>query len=203
MLFDHWFPFSLKTSPFWAACLVLFFLSHAQFKAICKVSQIGPPFSLKTSPFWAACLVLFFLSHAQFKAICKVSQTGDQTISGLKKCSHVCNRVIRKVRKAQHQSPEFGHTEGEMKKKPPKKYINIRGGMKLRKPSILVVNWGSSCLSFFMSASNAATCIFTASNCTTTSCINCWVSAFHSELHHFIMRFNKMCLLCGYHWRRG
>jgi hypothetical protein len=27
------------------------------------------------------------------------------------------NRVICKVRKSQHQNPEFGHTEGEIKKK--------------------------------------------------------------------------------------
>jgi hypothetical protein len=26
------------------------------------------------------------------------------------------NRVIRKVRKTQHQYPEFGHTQGEIKK---------------------------------------------------------------------------------------
>jgi hypothetical protein len=26
-------------------------------------------------------------------------------------------RVIRKVRKTQHQNPEFGHTQGEIKKK--------------------------------------------------------------------------------------
>jgi hypothetical protein len=30
-------------------------------------------------------------------------------------------RVIRKVRKTQHQNPEFGHTQGEIKKKPCKK----------------------------------------------------------------------------------
>jgi hypothetical protein len=40
--------------------------------------------------------------------------------------------------------------------------------MKLRKPSILVVNWISSCLSFFLSASTATTYIFTAPNCTIT-----------------------------------
>jgi len=26
---------------------------------------------------------------------------------------------------------------------------------------------------------------------------------FHTELHHFILRFIKMSLLCGYHWKRG
>jgi hypothetical protein len=46
-------------------------------------------------------------------------------------------RVIRKVRGTQHQNPEFGHTHGEIKKKPAK---SIQRGMKLRNPSILVVN---------------------------------------------------------------
>jgi len=51
------------------------------------------------------------------------------------------NRVIRKVRKTEHQSPEFGHTQGEIKKKPAKKKnISIQGGLKHIKPSILVVN---------------------------------------------------------------
>jgi hypothetical protein len=48
--------------------------------------------------------------------------------------------VIRKVRKTQHQNLEFGHTQGEVQKKPAKKFISIQRGMKLRKPSILVVN---------------------------------------------------------------
>jgi len=46
------------------------------------------------------------------------------------------NRVIRKVRKTQHQNPEFGHTQGEIKIKAAKKYFSIQGGMKLSKPSI-------------------------------------------------------------------
>jgi hypothetical protein len=49
------------------------------------------------------------------------------------------NRDIRKVRKRQHQYPKFGHTQGEIQKKPAKKYITIQGGMKLRKPSIAAV----------------------------------------------------------------
>ncbi len=36
-------------------------------------------------------------------------------------------RVIRKVRQTQHQNPEFGHTKGEIFKKPAKKYISIQG----------------------------------------------------------------------------
>ncbi len=79
------------------------------------------------------------------------------------------NRVICKVRKTQHQNPEFGHTQGEIqKKKPAKKYISIQQGMKLKKPSILVVNCVSSWLSFSLSAFTANTYIFTAPNCTTT-----------------------------------
>jgi hypothetical protein len=46
--------------------------------------------------------------------------------------------------------------------------MNIQGGLKLRKPLILMVNWVSSCLSFFLSASTAATYIFPAPTCTTT-----------------------------------
>jgi hypothetical protein len=67
-------------------------------------------------------------------------------------------RDIRKVRKTQHQNPEFGQTQGEIQKKNlAKKYISIQeGGMKLilisinfgRKPSFvdrklffIVQNW--------------------------------------------------------------
>jgi hypothetical protein len=32
-----------------------------------------------------------------------------------------CNRVVCKVRKTQHHNPEFGHTQGEILKKPAKK----------------------------------------------------------------------------------
>jgi hypothetical protein len=34
-------------------------------------------------------------------------------------------RVILKVRKTQHQNPEFGHTQGEVFLKPAKEYISI------------------------------------------------------------------------------
>ncbi len=74
-------------------------------------------------------------------------------------------RVIREVRKTQQQNPEFGHTQGEIFKKTlQKKTISIQWGMKLRKLSILVISWVSSCLSFFLVASIAATYIFIAPN---------------------------------------
>jgi hypothetical protein len=38
------------------------------------------------------------------------------------------NRDMRKVRKRQHQYPEFGHTQGEIFKNPAKKHISIQGG---------------------------------------------------------------------------
>jgi hypothetical protein len=76
-----------------------------------------------------------------------------------------------------------------MKKKTlQKSTLAFKGGMKLRKPSILVVNWDSSSLSFFLSASTAATYIFTTPNCTTTTnysrtlCIKYWVGAFRTEI---------------------
>jgi len=34
--------------------------------------------------------------------------------------------LISKVRKTQHQNPEFGHTEGEIQKKPAKKKLGIQ-----------------------------------------------------------------------------
>jgi hypothetical protein len=35
------------------------------------------------------------------------------------------NKDIREVRRRQHQYPEFGHTQGEIFKKPANKYISI------------------------------------------------------------------------------
>jgi len=37
-------------------------------------------------------------------------------------------RDIHKVRQTQHQNPEFGHTQGEIRKKLAKKYISIQVG---------------------------------------------------------------------------
>jgi hypothetical protein len=66
----------------------------------------------------------------------------------------------------------------------------------------LAVNWVSSCLSFFLSASTAATYISTAPTYTTTI-ITLEPCGLNAEFHHFIPRFNKISLLCGYHWKRG
>jgi hypothetical protein len=60
-------------------------------------------------------------------------------VQGLNICSE-SNRVMRKVRQTHHQNPEFSHTQGEIKKNLQKNTLAIKGGVKLRKPSILVVN---------------------------------------------------------------
>jgi len=64
-----------------------------------------------------------------------------------------------------------------------------------------MVNWVSSPLSFFLSTSTAATNIFTAPTCTTTI-VTLKPRALNAEFQHFILRFNKISLLCGYHWKR-
>jgi len=55
-------------------------------------------------------------------------------------------RVIHKVRKTQHQNPEFGHTQGEIQKKTAQQYISIQGGDETQKP----INFGGK-LSFILS----------------------------------------------------
>ncbi len=42
------------------------------------------------------------------------------------------NRVFCKVKKTQHLNLDFGPEPGEIQQKPPKKYIRIKAGMKLR-----------------------------------------------------------------------
>jgi hypothetical protein len=38
------------------------------------------------------------------------------------------SRVIREIRKTQHQNPEFGHTQGEIKKNLQKSTLAFKGG---------------------------------------------------------------------------
>jgi hypothetical protein len=63
--------------------------------------------------------------------------------------------------------------------------LALNWGWNSEKPSILVVNWVSSCLSFFMSASTA-TYIFTALTCTTTI-ISLKPCASYAEFQHFAL----------------
>ncbi len=81
----------------------------------------------------------------------------------------------------------------------------------------MVVNWVSSCFSFFLNASISATYIFTAPTCTTTlitlkpCALNAEIysylynyynyfdlCALNAETQHFVVRFNKFSLLCTY-----
>ncbi len=51
------------------------------------------------------------------------------------------NRVIRKVRKTQHQNPEFGHTQGEIQKNLQKSTLAFQqGGVETHK----TINFGRS-----------------------------------------------------------
>ncbi len=95
--------------------------------------------------------------------------------------------VIHKVRKTQHQNPEFDHTQGEVKEKPAKKYTSIQRGIKLRKPSILVVKL-SFILSFlFPERLHYRRYIYfhCAPKCTTTR-ISLESCALNAEYEHFI-----------------
>jgi hypothetical protein len=64
--------------------------------------------------------------------------------------------------------------------------------MKLRKPSILIVNWVSSRLSFFLNASTATIYIFTDPNMTTTV-ISLEPGALNAEFQHFILSCSILC----------
>ncbi len=103
-------------------------------------------------------------------------------------------RVIRKERKLQHQNPEFGHKQGENKKKPSKKYISIQEGggvCKTQKTINFCGKLSFILLSFLWSPSSAAsTYIFTAPTYTITIIIfkPC---AFNAKFQHLILRFNK------------
>ncbi len=66
----------------------------------------------------------------------------------------------------------------------------------------LVGNWVSSSLSFFLSASTAATYIFTAPTCTIIIIV-LEPCALNAETQHFIPRFNRISLLCEPHSKRG
>jgi hypothetical protein len=74
--------------------------------------------------------------------------------------------------------------------------------VRLRKPSILVGKWVSSCLSFLHVAFAAATEIFTAPKCTTTI-ISFEPCALNAEFQHFILRFLLKCLYFAYTTERG
>ncbi len=72
--------------------------------------------------------------------------------------------------------------------------------MKLKKPSILVVNWISSGLFFFLNSSITIVYIFIVPTYTTTK-ITLEPCVMNVKIQHFILRFNKISLLCRYQWK--
>ncbi len=107
------------------------------------------------------------------------------------------------ILKTQHQNPEFGHKPDEIKKNLQNNTLAFNRGetqKTIRFCGKLSFILASPPLSFFLSASTAATCIFTAPICTATI-ITLEPSALNVQ--HFIPRFNKIFLICRYHWKRG
>jgi hypothetical protein len=96
---------------------------------------------------------------------------------------------VCKVMKNQHENPGIGHKLNEIFFKTCKKvHLALNRGVKLRKPSILVIIEFHPVFPFCLSASSASTYIFTCSylqsyyNYSQTLCIKWWVSAFHSQI---------------------
>jgi hypothetical protein len=65
--------------------------------------------------------------------------------------------------------------------------------------------WVSPCLSSFPERLHCCYIDFQCSflysyyNSSRTLCIKCWDSAFRTDLYDFILRFNKISFICGYH----
>jgi len=97
------------------------------------------------------------------------------------------NRDIHKVRKRQHQYPEFGDTQGETRKKPAKNYISIQGRGETHK----------TILSFTLSSlfPERLHCCYIDFSAT--------IISLEPEFQHFILRFSKISLLYRYHFQKG
>ncbi len=87
--------------------------------------------------------------------------------------------------------------------KPAKKWISIQQGVKSENHQ----NSLSFTLSFLFHERLHCCCyidfhcycLYSYHNSSWTLCIKCWDSAFRTEFQHFILRFNKISLLHGYH----
>jgi hypothetical protein len=83
-------------------------------------------FTIFNSKLWLSCKVSIHNSQILGESFLVDMETIENMFLDMRGKSH--NRDIREVRKRQHQDPEFGHTQGEIQKKPAKKYISIGGG---------------------------------------------------------------------------
>jgi len=97
--------------------------------------------SVCLSVFLSLCKFLRSPHHPSRATTIITTRSADQTSFPQQEVSLIINYssktkqqvglVTRKVRKTQHQNPEFGHTQGEIqqpKKKPAKQYISIQQG---------------------------------------------------------------------------
>jgi len=75
---------------------------------------------------FAVLSLLPFFWVVRYHSLC----TKSSTVLSLLPFFWVDNKVIHKVRQTRHKNPEFefGPTQGEIKKKPAKKYNSIQGG---------------------------------------------------------------------------
>jgi hypothetical protein len=112
------------------------------------------------------------------------------------------DKVLRKIRRLGGENGQFRHNRASNAWLGMKFYKTKLLGPKLVFPLILVVNWVSSPLSFFLIACTAAAYIFSTPTSTITI-ITLESCALNAEFQHFILRFNKISLLCRYHWKRG
>ncbi len=79
-----------------------------------------------------------------------------------------------------------------------KNSLTFKGGKgKFKNPLIIMINWISPCLSFFLSASNTATYIFIVGTCTSII-ITLEPYALNAKFQHFIPIFNKISSFYGY-----
>jgi hypothetical protein len=102
-------------------------------------------------------------------------------------------RNIRKVRKRRHHYLEFGHTQGEIQKKPAKQYISILPTIKMVHKFFFPESLHCCYIDFHCSY------LYSYYNSSRILCIKCWDSAFRTEFQHFILRFNKISLLYRYY----
>jgi hypothetical protein len=122
------------------------------------------------------------------------------------------NRVFHKIRKTQHQYPEFGPEPGEIIKIPAKMYITLQGGSQTQKYTTfcaklsLIRFW--PVFPFHERLHSWYKYIFTASTCTTTIITSNLAHGYDKELACMIFSISypdliKISLLCRSHSKRG
>ncbi len=112
-------------------------------------------------------------------------------------------KVIGKVKRLGGENGQFRHNIGHRK-------LNSKWNFTKRKiwrPKLVFSTKFGGKLSFipsflFPERPTIAAYIFTAPTCTTTI-ITLIYCALNAKFKHFVLRFNRISLLCRYHWKRG